>query len=395
MREEYNIMVDKIIVKPESIRAYGNVLMEDRDINDFRAYKSALFENVAVINGETLRVFHEVYSEYTVGFNFNPGAKELYVRTDDDTVITDFSFNNNDKELEFESSLFSFDYDTVSKELYVADVVYTLEFDEASYTSVGGAAVTVSAVLFGGGEAVSGAAVTFTSDASTTITATTNANGVATATITFSDSTTLTATYETASATATITVQSYLFYDDCSSSSRLSEYGSYVSLFDTTGDGTLTYDSTENAYTIAKTTSADKFMGFKIPITVTDNIKITCKAKLTSTSAYNQFGIAIQEASNKYEFIRVRGDKILDGFKNNTNSTIGSNSNVASFNSAYYYLEISYNGSSRAVKVYDENMTLIKEWNVTSQTYTDASIYIAINTNSRNTYLKEIKVEPI
>lgn len=304
-------MVDKIIVKPESIRAYGNVLMEDRDINDFRAYKSALFENVAVINGETLRVFHEVYSEYTVGFNFNPGAKELYVSADDDTVITNFSFDNNGKELQFASTLFSFDYDPVLKELYVTDV------------------------------------------------------------------------------------PTYLFQDDCSSSSRLSEYGDYVSLFGTSGDGTLTYDSTENAYSIAKTTNRDAFTGFQLPITATDNIKITCKVKLSSTSPYNQFGIGIQESTSKYEFIRIRGDKYFDGFKNNTNSSIGSNTNVASFNSAYYYLEISYDGSSRVARVYDNSMSLVKEWDVTTQTYTNPNFYIAINTNSTNAYIKEIKVESI
>lgn len=391
-------MVDKITVIPESIRAYGNVLLEDRDITEYMGYKSALFENVAIINGETFRVFHEVYSEYTVGFNFNPGTKELYVNTDDDTIITNFSFDNMNKELQFASSLFNFGYDDDLKELYISDVpvvAYSLSFVEDSYTAVGGVA-TVSAILLGDGEPVSGATVTFTSDASTTTTATTDEDGVATATITFTASTTLTASYESATATTTITVQSYLFYDDCSSSSRISEYGTYVSLFGTSGDGTLSYDSTKNAYSIAKTTNRDAFTGFKIPITAIDNIKITCKCKLTSTSAYNQFGIAIQESSSKYEFIRVRGDKILDAFKNHPNSSLGSNSNVASFNSAYYYLEITYNGNSRAVKFYDANMSLVKEWNISSvQTYTNPVFYLAINTYSTNVYVKEIKAEPI
>ena len=193
-----------------------------------------------------------------------------------------------------------------------------------------------------------------------------------------------------------IKAESLLFYDDCSSKQILSEYGSYVSLFGTSGDGTITYDSTENAYSIAKTNNRDAFTGFKLPITATDKIKITCKCKVTSTSAYNQFGIAIQESTSKYEFIRVRGDKILDGFKNNTNSSLGSNSNVASFNSAYYYLEISYDGSSRLARVYDNSMSLVKEWNISSvQSYDTPSFYLAINTNSTNAYVKEIKVESL
>ena len=112
-------MVDKITVIPESIRAYGNVLLEDRDINDYKGHKSALFENVAIINGETFRVFHNVYSEYTVGFNFNPGTKELYVSTDDDTVITDFSFDSTNKRLSFSSDVFSFSFN--NKKLIVTD----------------------------------------------------------------------------------------------------------------------------------------------------------------------------------------------------------------------------------------------------------------------------------
>lgn len=208
-------MVDKITVIPESIRAYGNVLLEDRDINEYKGYKSALFENVAIINGEPFRVFHEVYSEYSVGFNFNPGTKELYVSTDDDTVISDFSFDDANKELQFLSALFNFGYDDVLKGLYVSDVPsveYSLELAESSYTAVGGSA-TVSAVLLGDGEPVVGATVTFTSDASTTTTALTDEDGVATITITFTNSTTLTASYESATATATITVQTPLFYD--------------------------------------------------------------------------------------------------------------------------------------------------------------------------------------
>ena len=225
----------------------------------------------------------------------------------------------------------------------------------------------------------------------------TDNNGIATVTVSnVSVLTTFTASYSNVSAQCTVTVPSYLFYDDCSSSSRLSEYGSYVSLFGTMGNGTITYNSTENAYSIAKTTSADRFVGFKLPITATDKIKITCKVKLTSTSPYNQIGIGIQQSTSKYEFIRIRGDKYFDGFKNNTNSSIGSNTNVASFNSAYYYLEISYDGSSRLARVYDNSMSLVKEWNLSSvQSYDTPSFYLAINTNSTNSYVKEIKVESL
>ena len=223
----------------------------------------------------------------------------------------------------------------------------------------------------------------------------TDNSGVATVTVSVSADTTFTASYSNVSANCIVTVPSYLFYDDCSSSSRLSEYGSYVSLFGTSGNGTITYNSTENAYSIAKTNNRDAFTGFKLPITATDTIKITCKVKLTSTSAYNQFGIGVQESTSKYEFIRVRGDKYLDGFKNNTNMGMFSESNVASFNSAYYYLEISYDGSDRVINIYDSSKTLVKTKTITVQTYTNPIFYLAINTNSTNSYVKEIKVESL
>ena len=272
---------------------------------------------------------------------------------------------------------------------------YKIEFSEDSYTAVGGSA-TLEIYLQENYQPKSGATVTVVGSDSSLYSGITNSSGIATVTVTVNSDTTFTASYSNVSANCTVTVPTYLFYDDCSSSSRLSEYGSYVSLFGTSGNGTITYNSTENAYSIAKTTSADRFVGFKLPITATDKIKITCKVKLTSTSAYNQFGIGIQQSTSKYEFIRIRGDKYFDGFKNNTNSSIGSNTNVASFNSAYYYLEISYDGSSRLARVYDNSMSLVKEWNLSSvQSYDTPSFYLAINTKSTNSYVKEIKVESL
>lgn len=271
---------------------------------------------------------------------------------------------------------------------------YKIEFSEDSYTAVGGSA-TLEIFLQENYQPKSGATVTVVGSDSSLYSGITDNNGIVTVTVTVNSDTTFTASYSNVSANCSVTVPTYLFYDDCSSSSRLSEYGNYVSLFGTSGNGTITYNSTENAYSIAKTTNRDAFTGFKLPISATDKIKITCKVKLTSTSAYNQFGIGIQQSTSKYEFIRVRGDKYFDGFKNNTNSSLGANTNVASFSSAYYYLEISYDGSSRVAKVYDSSMSLVKEWNISVQTYTNPVFYLAINTNSTNAYVKEIKVESL
>lgn len=271
---------------------------------------------------------------------------------------------------------------------------YHIEFGEASYTAFGGSA-TLEIYLQENYAPKSGATVTVTGSDGSAYNGITNTNGLASITVSVSSETTFTCTYSNVSDTCTVIIPVYLFYDDCSSSSRLSEYGSSVALTSSRAS-TLTYVSSENAYYFNRSSSGDSFTGFQIPITTYDNIKITLKAKLSATSAYCQFGVYIKQSSNVFEFLRIRGDKVLDGFKNNTNSSLGSNSNVASFNTAYYYLEISYTGTSRAIKVYDANRDLVKEWNLSSvQTYTSPVFYIAHNNNSTGAYIKEIKVEAL
>ena len=129
---------------------------------------------------------------------------------------------------------------------------YHIEFDQASYSTTG--SVTVSVTVLKNYSACVGETVTFTSSTSTTTTATTDSTGVATATISFSGSTTLTASIGGVSDTATITVSSYLFYDDCSSSSGLSNY----SLLTLRGSSspTLTFDSTNSCYVLANNASS-------------------------------------------------------------------------------------------------------------------------------------------
>ena len=129
---------------------------------------------------------------------------------------------------------------------------YKVTFDNASYNTSG--SVTVSVTVLKNYSACVGETVTFTSSTSTTTTATTDSNGVATATISFSGSTTLTASIGGVSDTATITVSSYLFYDDCSSSSGLTDY----SLLTLRGSSspTLTFDSTNSCYVLANNASS-------------------------------------------------------------------------------------------------------------------------------------------
>lgn len=389
-------MVDKITLIPESIRAYGNVLLEDRDIDEYGRYKSALFENVAIINGETLTVFHTIFNEYAVGFNFNSGTKELYVSTDDDTVITDFSFDDTDKELQFASTMFLFDYDDNLKALYVTDeipVVYSLEFDEASYTAVSGVA-TVSAVLLADDEPVSGATITFTSDESTTTTATTDSNGVATATITFTDSTTLTASYESVTATATITVQSILFYDACDSSAGLSNYGSIIAVSSSTTTNYTDYNSTENAYLVR----ANGDWGC-IPITALtgeDNYKISAYFKPKSSSSHlYRVGFGLLESGTTYPYFNFRfqgnGELTFCRFEGGSEYDVQRTSNLSNVDQ-YHKMEVIKQGNNYTFNYYDtDNTTVLKSYTATfSLTTAVIGLYICCG-SSYGGYVKEIE----
>ena len=106
-------------------------------------------------------------------------------------------------------------------------------------------------------------------------------------------------------------------------------------------------------------------------------------------------GLWEQSSSSTYELIRLRGDRIADAFKNDSNSSIVSYTNVANFTTAYYTLEISYTGSTRIINIYDNDGNLLKTGTFTSQTYTNPTIYLAHNNNSNGAYIKEIIAEPI
>ena len=178
-------------------------------------------------------------------------------------------------------------------------VCYSLELDQSSYTT--GGVLTVSATLLSAYDdsPISGATVTFTSNASTTTTATTDTTGVATATITFSDSTTLTATYGSATDTATVTKYNYIFYDPCTSSSGLSNYGTPVNLYQSTPHTySLSYDSTENAYAYYGSSNFDYYL---FPISALDGessftLSAEFNVKNAGTSAYVGLAVMGDEA---------------------------------------------------------------------------------------------------
>ena len=139
-------MVEKITVNPESIRAYGNVLMS-KSASDYDTYESTVTKTTDTVYGATEEVFS------------------------------------------------------------MSPPVYTMSFDSASYTT-GTGSVTVQVTLKKDGVKQYDKTITVTGGGGGTGTGTTNINGVASITVTgITESGTLTASYWGSTATATVTYQ--------------------------------------------------------------------------------------------------------------------------------------------------------------------------------------------
>ena len=206
-------MVEKIIVNPSEVRGLGDIV-SPKSTSDFSLYGATLSSGTDTVYGASSSVF----------------------------VLN--STNSHD---------------------------YSLSFGSASYTATGGSC-TVTVTLTDGGVAVNNASISVSGGSGGSGTGTTNSSGVATINVTgVTASGTLTASFSGVTATASVTYASYLFYDDCSSSSGLSNYGTLHQLRISSGpNGALSYDSTMNAYKY--TVSSPNDDGFvDIPIPTLDN----------------------------------------------------------------------------------------------------------------------------
>ena len=370
---------------PSVVKAHDTVLLSATVHADYDDRSQANIDMNGYLQGATVS-FYDGNTLLGTGVTGADGVATF--------TVTDISYGSHSFKAEYDGTGTSYDSAVSSVLNVTAEHDYSLEFGQDTYTASAGSC-NVTVTLLDNGVPVVGETVSLTGSDSSLYSGITNSQGIATFNLTgLTSSATWTCSYSNVSDTCTVTVQSYLFYDDCSSSSRLSEYGSSVSLTNNR-TSTLTYDSTENAYLFERSTSGDCFTGFALPLPQTDNIKISLKVKLRNTSAYCQMGLWEQSSSSTYELIRLRGDRIADAFKNDSNSSIVSYTNVANFTTAYYTLEISYTGSTRIINIYDNDGNLLKTGTFTSQTYTNPTIYLAHNNNSNGAYIKEIIAEPI
>ena len=284
-------------------------------------------------------------------------------------------------------------------EIQTGGSCYHIELDNSAYTTTG--SLTVTATLQNQYQPYANQTVTFTGGTST-VTATTDSNGVATATVTFSASGTLTASYSNVSDTASVTVQTYLFYDACDSDNT-SQYTTLLQVNSTSTNATLTFDSTEQAYSFIGS-GGDYFCGRVIPnIRGEDNISIRCKVKFKNTNAYNQFFIIISDSLNpsqsgNWDMWRVWGSGTCNYVQKD--STKWDSSVSSSYvNQNYCYIELIKEGTSVTANLYDKDLNVLKTTSQTGLTYSNP--YFAIGLNSRYStdaygkFIKEIKVEEL
>lgn len=171
----------------------------------------------------------------------------------------------------------------------------------------------------------------------------------------------------------------------------------------TNTNATLTYDSTEQAYSFLGS-GGEYFVGRVIPnVRGSDDIKIRCKVKFRNTSAFNQFFIIMSDSLNPaqtgdWEMFRVWGTGHCDYMQKDSNKY---ESDVSSsyVNENYCYIELIKEGTSVTANLYDSSMNVLKTTSQTGLTYSNPYFAIGLNSRYNSTnyrkFIKEILVEYI
>ena len=279
---------------------------------------------------------------------------------------------------------------------------YHIEFSEASYTAIGGSA-TLEIYLQENYAPKSGASVTVTGSDGSVYNGITNSQGIASVTVSnVSTATTFTASYSNVSDTCTVTVQTYLFYDACDSSSGLSNYGSSVLVRGTNASATIGYDSTENAYKISGT--GNYFAGIPItPLKDLDNFKVTAEMKCGVNNWLCQIGFYTRDYTDttkqaysthlfgdaRYRWLYVTPTK--DG------SYQAINTSSAHYTS-YTKMEWIVEGTSIKMNIYDSNDDVAYTITKDTVTYAKREFGFWIGTEKGTSYacyVRNIIAEPI
>ena len=396
------IMVEKIVVAPNEVRGYGNIVDNDKDKSDLCFYNSFVNADTDLIDGIRIGIMRMIYQDPNLFFSFHQLEKYLYVNSDDMTL----SFDSTNKCLVFDDTTesFSLGFDSENKVLYIGEIGehdYSIAFSQSSYTAVGGSA-TLEITLLDSNVPVQGASVTVTGSDSSSYTGITNSNGIANVTVSnVSGTVTFTGSYSNVSATCTVTAQSYLFYDACDSSAGLSNYGSSECVRGSTAVMSMSYDSSENAYAVSGSGNWHAYT--PIPaLNDEDEYTISIEVKTQNNNFNNiglfldnrndttSYGLCFSMSSYSNEFYSRQYRLSSDGTSYITTVSLDPNT--------WYRIEYTVDGSSLTGKIYDMNDNLLATKNVTlSVSNKSMGIFMFCESGTTNSkgWVRNIKAESL
>ena len=225
----------------------------------------------------------------------------------------------------------------------------------------------------------------------------TNQYGVAEFSLTgLSTSATYTCSYSNVSDTCTVTVQTYLFYDDCSTDNT-SQYANFYEIWGATSTVNTSLSFDTDHYVL--TNSNASFSAVCLPVSAgLDNLKLTAKIRLLTNSSNKGGGVGVATKREKGLAIFQPNGTTKHFILNNYAGQIASNVSVSNLSTNdYNTFELIKSGQSLTFSIYDANGTQRFTKQITVSTNTDYSNCIpCINVaKSDSVYIKEIKLESL
>ena len=238
-------MVEKIIINPEEIRGYGNIIIP-HVTSDYDVVNASLESGTDTVNGQSMTVYELEYApnltNTVLSLSVSPSSVYVYdnvvftavLEDEDDNPIsgatvtfkegdtvlgTDTTDNTGEASLTLStltagshsvtanySGDSTYASSTSSSVSVTVSHSYSLSFSSSSYVATGGSA-TLECTLLDNNVPVEGATISVSGSDSSLYSGITNNNGVASVTVSVSAETTFTATYSNATATCIVTVQ--------------------------------------------------------------------------------------------------------------------------------------------------------------------------------------------
>lgn len=90
-------MVEKIIISPENVRCYGNIV-GSHNLSDYETSQSIMSTIHEIVNGVMNKVYTLSYSVYGFMFGFDDGAKQLYLQAEESDTLS-LGFDSSNKQL--------------------------------------------------------------------------------------------------------------------------------------------------------------------------------------------------------------------------------------------------------------------------------------------------------